>query len=199
MRLPYLFLLLTFSALPVKGDDSALPRGGHRAKNEFTIAASDDRLLSIRPPVPPRPIFWQATTKMSRGIMLRYTRLVYNTTEHLSLHLGLSVSRWVWRQTPVFAVSALGIVRLWAFSNPNLGAYLSYSIAGPSALSTQFIGQTNLGARFIFQDMIGIGVRVGDAVAWSLEANVAHYSNGNIFPVNSGFDVPFLVSLSAAF
>lgn len=168
-------------------------------RHEVMLGGSDAPLIGFRPPLPPPPLFWEASTKIRWGVMARYLYLAYHTEEHFSLHFGGSVSAWIWHEAPVFAVSALAVLRFWAFSTRWAGAYLSYSVAGPTALTTQFVGLTNLGSQFIFQDMIGLGLRVGHDYVGLLEVQAVHYSNGYVFPVNSGFDIPFMISLSLGF
>ncbi len=76
---------------------------------------------------------------------------------------------------------------------------MTYSIAGPSVISTRHFGTGNLGENVIFQDFLGLGVNLGKKQAVNIALKMVHYSNGDFFVDNAGFDVPIVLSIGYNF
>ena len=78
-------------------------------------------------------------------------------------------------------------------------AYVYYSLAGPSYLSRCVIDGIDTGRHFTFQDLTGLGWYFGERRQVNLDLGIGHYSNGNLFPHNSGVKIPLTASMGVAF
>lgn len=70
---------------------------------------------------------------------------------------------------------------------------------GPSVMSSTTLGYQEQGSRFIFNDFFSIGAKFGSNCEWEICLSWRHFSNGQLFSPNPGFDVPFCVSLEKLF
>jgi hypothetical protein len=77
--------------------------------------------------------------------------------------------------------------------------FFQYSIAGPSYISRINIDNHDTGEHFTFQDFMGVGVFFGPKRNLTVELNLNHYSNGNIFPHNDAVKVPLSFSVGYCF
>jgi len=166
--------------------------------NEISVGFFNDKFLNYTLPTPPPPLFWTATN-VNSGAIISYQHLMYHTAEHFSFYLGLSSEYWVLNSQVIYGVSALITFRFWALRTAIASPYLIYSIASPTLLSRSHIDGVNLGSAFIFQDKLGLGVELGAKHPVTLELGVIHYSNGDVFPTNSGLQVPFVLSIGYGF
>jgi hypothetical protein len=150
-------------------------------------------------PHPPSPIFWVAKREIDHGGMVMYQHLLFHNQKRFSLYLGTSVSRWVHRPDTIDAISLFISLRYWFFRTDPINIYLTYSVAGPTLMDHRIFGDKDLGSYFIFQDFIGLGLQIGQKKAFNLALRLVHYSNGDIFPRNPGFDVPLVLYLGYSF
>lgn len=149
---------------------------------------------------PPSPIFWGASHTVDSGFLLMYQRLLYHTQKYFSIYYGASGSRWVRLGQPLYILSAQISFRFWFFHTRCFSPYLLYSVAGPSIMSRRIInGTINLGSHFIWQDILGVGVMLGEQHRFNLEAELVHYSNGDFFTHNPGLGVPIVFNLGYSF
>jgi len=100
----------------------------------------------------------------------------------------------------IHILAASPVIRLQTREKFIFGAqpYLELGI-GASVLSHNHLGHRDLGGKFAFQDLIGLGLRWGTLHTWSLSYHYLHYSNAGLFPPNQGIDVKHLVSLGYEF
>jgi len=168
-------------------------------KNQISVGYYNRHFLYLDVPHAFSPIFWSATTKIDNGGTLMYQHLLFHNRKRFSLYLGADVSRWVRHPDILYAASLFFSIRYWFFRTSNVDMYLSYSVAGPSMMSRRMLGKKDLGGYFIFQDYIGLGLQWGRQHAFNFDARLVHYSNGDIFPFNPGFDVPIVLYLGYSF
>ena len=65
-----------------------------------------------------------------------------------------------------------------------------YSPAGPSLLSKKQFVSTSFSNCFVFQNQFGVGVSIVKDNEYEVIIKQYHYSNGDIFPINGGIDLP---------
>lgn len=203
-----LFISISVFAIPKK----TIPKKKHHSieqklkytkynfiKNEIAIGYYNRNFMHVKIPTPPSPIFWTAPVKADRGFILMYLRNTYHTRKHFSINLGASVSQWRRHSQTIYAFSAFVMFRFWLFRSGNFQPYILYSIAGPTFLTKNHFGPANLGKKFLWQDILGVGTQIGKTHAINVDVMVVHYSNGDIFYQNTGFGVPIIVSLGYSF
>jgi len=167
-------------------------------KNQLSFGFYAKDFINIHIPEPPSPLFWKASLKVDHGVMLIYRHMLYHRG-FLSISVGSSISRWVKSNEHVYAFSAFFQLRLWLFLRRHVSFYLLYSAAGPTMITDRTFATSNFSENFLFQDILGFGMQIGQSRAFTLEAYTVHYSNGDIFPKNSGIQVPFVIALGYAF
>ena len=67
------------------------------------------------------------------------------------------------------------------------------------SISQSVIDNQNTGARFTFQDFMGIGMLLGRDHRLNAEIGIKHYSNGNLFTSNASVKVPLTFSIGYTF
>ena len=77
--------------------------------------------------------------------------------------------------------------------------YFNYSLAGPTFISRSVIDNRDTGARFTFQDFMGIGTLLGRDHRFNAEVGIKHYSNGNLSTTNESVKVPLTFSIGYTF
>jgi lipid A 3-O-deacylase len=90
--------------------------------------------------------------------------------------------------TPMFYLK-----RIWAQSW--IDPYIAAGV-GPAYLTRKQLGDRDLGGHFGFQDLIGLGVRLGKEKKLAFSYAYMHYSNAGIFKPNHGIDIKHLFSFS---
>lgn len=192
-----IFLLSTLISTNVYADDYEFDKF---LKNELSAGFYENSFMNVHIKHPPSPIYWTASTKADNGFMLMYQRNIYHTEKHFSINVGGSTSAWKRQNQTIGAFSAFVAFQFWLFDTHYVHPYIMYSIAGPTLLTRHRYGPANLGESFIFQDVLGIGAQIGHSTrALNLELKLVHYSNGDIFPRNSGFDIPIVFALGYSF
>ena len=143
--------------------------------------------------------FWHTTKKMESGFIISYERGIYSNKNWFSLHLGGDIARWRGSSEEKLYLASLYLLpRLWLINSNNLGVFLHISAAGLTYMNRDNIDNKNLGSKFMFKDFVGIGLKIGKKPSLSLALNFIHYSNGDIFKVNPGFDCPGVISISVS-
>lgn len=147
------------------------------------------------------PIFWSSSEGVRDGAWLRYENNVFHTKKMFSFYWGVSVSTYHSKDynESIQAFSVFPLIRLWFIRSDDIDLYFNYSAAGPTFLTRHDIDHRDLGSNFIFQDMMGLGAVLGKNKQVDLNVGMGHYSNGNLFPRNPGFDIPITISLGYAF
>jgi hypothetical protein len=168
-------------------------------KNELSVGFYDNDFFGTHFSRPPKPIFWHAHTKATSGFTFAYERNLYHSKKWFSINLGTSFSSWNQFHNTINALSLFIDFKLWIPIQNNFRPYLFYSVGGPTLLSKQIFGHTNLGSRFILQDLLGGGVQIGKKQALDIALLLGHYSNAGIFQKNPGFDVPIILKIGYAF
>ncbi|PHQ81558.1 MAG: hypothetical protein COB66_01965 [Coxiella sp. (in: Bacteria)] len=172
---------------------------GYWLKNDLQFGFYDQSFLSPNIPVPPRPLFWKAKHKVDSAYFFLYQRLLYHTQKYFSVYVGADVAPLRYKGTTNMAFAAFLAIHLYLFRVHGFSPYINYSIAGPTILQKSRWGGSHFSNSFVFQDMIGAGISLMPNVPLAFGFNVIHYSNGDIFPKNSGLQIPFEMWLSYSF
>jgi len=167
--------------------------------NDITAGYYGKNFFNPKIPRPPSPIFWHAFKSVDNGVMLTYQRLIFRNRKRFSLYLGGSLSRWNRTIQTIYAESIFFSLRYWFYRSSKVSAYLSYSVAGPTIMNIDYLAEKDLGGYFIFQDYLGLGLQFGRHPAFDVGMRLVHYSNGDIFTHNAGFDVPVVLYLGYSF
>ncbi len=168
-------------------------------KNYFSVGYFEQKTLNGDISRPPRPMMWTAAQKSNFGGVFMYERLIFHTQKIYSLTLGFDYGNWFAKFDSIQSFSLFFKNRFWIYHNKFLTPYIVHSIAGLTLLSQSHFSTKDLGSRFLFQDFLGIGAALGNEKNLFVEISFWHYSNGNIFPVNPGFDVPIVLSVGLGF
>lgn len=147
------------------------------------------------------PIFWKGDLKIKSGGSFMYERNVFHTHKYFSLDVGASASTYLTKvnDTSFQAFSVFPEIRVWLMRAHLMDLYFMYSVAGPTYITRSNMDGINLGGRFTFQDLLGFGLLIGKDKHLNINAEIGHYSNGNLLPNNPGAQVPFMFSLGYAF
>lgn len=148
------------------------------------------------------PIFWGGHVSVHRGFTVRYEQNLFHTRSLFAFDLGTSVSSWQTARNDehFFAASVYPLLRFILLRTRLADFHLSYSVAGPTYISTEALDGLEIGTtRFTFQDLIGLGVSAGKRRQIAVGMGLGHYSNGNLFPANAGVAIPLTFSLGYAF
>jgi hypothetical protein len=137
-------------------------------------------------------IFWAGHVDVKQGLSLEYERNVFHTRKRFAIDFGASASMWESDgKNQVFrTLSAYPLVRFFLTRTDTADTYFSYSIAGPTYISEYQLDDLNTGAKFTFQDMMGVGAFFGKPRKINAEISIKHFSNGNLATSNAGIKVP---------
>jgi hypothetical protein len=126
---------------------------------------------------------------------------VFHSKKRFAFDLGVSTSAWETNgaQTTFRTLSAYPLVRYFFGRTEPADVYFSYSIAGPTYISQYLLDDLNTGARFTFQDSMGIGVFIGKARRMNVDVSIKHFSNGNLATENVGIKIPLTFKVGLAF
>jgi Lipid A 3-O-deacylase (PagL)/OmpA-like transmembrane domain len=147
------------------------------------------------------PIFWAGDAQIGRGISLQFQHNIFHTRKVFSLDWGADISYWQSRQykNKFYTVSLFPLLRFTAFRSKATDIYFNYSVAGPTFISKTLIDGFDTGKYFTFQDFMGMGIYTGKNKNMNAEIRIMHYSNGNIFPRNTGLMIPLTFNVGYAF
>ncbi|WP_299669766.1 acyloxyacyl hydrolase [uncultured Polaribacter sp.] len=147
------------------------------------------------------PIFWLGKVRAAHAFSITYQRLAFRTEKIFSLDWGVSVTAFQTEATKenVFAFSIFPVVRFYLMRKKGFDMYTNYSLIGPTYLTKGNVDNLNAGPKITFQDTMGLGVFFGKKRAYNAELRIMHYSNGNIFPQNSGVAVPVQFTFGKTF
>lgn len=147
------------------------------------------------------PIFWGGHVQVKQGFFVRYQQNVFHTHKVFSLDVGSSAGYWQSNRNKekFYTFSLFPLLRFTLVRSELADFYLFYSAAGPSYISKPVMDNIISGKHFTFEDMMGFGVYLGNQKHFNAEVHINHYSNGNMFPFNSGVKVPMTFSVGYAF
>lgn len=147
------------------------------------------------------PIFWDSNLHAKNGYMFNYERNFFHTQKWFSLDWGVSGGYWTYKDTDqtFYTVSIFPEFKIWLLRCPSFDGYFTYEVAGPTYISRTKLGETNIGEHFTFQDFVGLGVLAGEQRNLNIEVRLVHFSNGNLFANNPGFNVPLMLHIGYAF
>jgi hypothetical protein len=135
--------------------------------------------------------------QVNSGWIIGYLHNLF-TTRFFSIHAGLNLAQWK-TQHSLFAASAFLEARFWLLRTKYFNPYINCSIAGPTLMNRDHIYGKNLGGYALWQDYGGIGAEIGKNHMVDIALRLQHYSNGDFFARNPGFDVPIILTVGIKF
>jgi hypothetical protein len=149
----------------------------------------------------PVPIFWGGDARVRTGLSLHYQRTIFHTRKVFSFGWGASASWWKSEKAndKFYTISLFPILRFTAFRWKGADLYFNYSVAGPTYISKTIVDGHDTGKHFTFQDFMAMGIYAGKNRHFNAELRIAHYSNGNIFPQNTGVMIPLTFNVGYSF
>ncbi len=146
-------------------------------------------------------IFWGGAVETKFGIMASYHRNIFNAPKVFSLDVGANIAYWTTRENeePLFAASIFPVFRFNLARTKKVDPYFFYVLGGPTYLSSYILDGIETGKHFTFYDAMGLGLFCGAKREYNIELKIAHYSNGNLFPINRGVKIPLTLSFGYAF
>jgi len=146
-------------------------------------------------------IFWGGNSEISRGTFITYQRNIFHSPKVFALDWGanISVLQTNKNREDFFALSLFPVFRLNLLHTKPLDTYFYYIVAGPTYISKTILDGENTGKKFTFYDAMALGFFFGKKRSLNAELRIAHYSNGNIFPANSGVKIPLTINMGYSF
>ncbi|MFA5713911.1 MAG: acyloxyacyl hydrolase [Bacteroidales bacterium] len=146
-------------------------------------------------------LFWGGDVEIDHGYMASYYRNLFNGPKVFSFDVGANFSYWKTNLNgePLWSFSLFPQFRFNFLRGKGVDPYFFYVLGGPAYLSQSFLDGKETGRRFTFYDAMGLGLFWGKRREYNVELKIAHYSNGNLFPINSGIKIPLSLSLGYAF
>ncbi|NQV02225.1 MAG: acyloxyacyl hydrolase [Bacteroidia bacterium] len=146
-------------------------------------------------------LFWGGYAEVRYGLSISYQRNIYNGIKVFSLDWGVSFCYWQNNldKEHFYTISIFPVLRFTVLRTKFLDMYFFYSVAGPTYISKKIIDGHNTGENFTFQDNMGVGIFFKEKRDLNFEIKIGHYSNGNIFPNNTGVKIPLTFSLGLPF
>ena len=147
------------------------------------------------------PIFWGGHVEARHGVTVDYQRNVFHTKKIFAFDLGASGSLWLsdGDSDSFGTISGYPMFRFFFVRSRTADLYFNYSVAGPTFISQSVIDGQDTGARFTFQDFLGVGALLGRDHRFNAEIGIKHFSNGNLFTANRSVKVPLTFSIGYAF
>jgi hypothetical protein len=147
------------------------------------------------------PIFWGGHVETKYGVTLDYQRNLFHTKKVFAFDLGASASHWSsnGRSEDFDTLSVYPLFRFFMARIEPADIYFAYSLAGPTVISRTVIDGLDTGARFTFQDFMGIGAYLGKERRVNAEIGIKHFSNGNLFTTNASIKVPLTIVVGLTF
>lgn len=147
------------------------------------------------------PIFWGGSVHVKKGFSVNYQQNIFHARKVFSLDWGLGMGFWKTELAgeDFFTLSAYPVARFNAIRSPGADFYFEYTAAGPTYISKHILDNAKLGKKFTFYDAMGIGMIAGKRKNINAGIRIAHFSNGNIFPHNTGVKVPLSFSFGYCF
>lgn len=148
-----------------------------------------------------KSIFWDGSVRVDRGEALHLVHNVFHTRRVFGFDVGASGSAWrsQAQRDGFYTLSVYPQFRFTFLHTHPADVWAAYSVAGPTFLSRAVIDGQNMGARFTFQDFMGLGTFFGHERRISAGVKINHYSNGNMFTRNAAVTVPITVDVGYAF
>jgi hypothetical protein len=151
---------------------------------------------------PKQPLMWSAKLKVDRAVIIAYEKQIYSLSSYLEFYGGVSfgfLQKITEVEDKAQVTGGYLLTRLYFLNKKNLKLFFLWSPAGPSLLSKNKFSSTEFSNRFVFQDQFGIGGRVKGDKEYEIFAKLYHFSNGSLFPINGGIDIPLLVGMGVRF
>lgn len=127
------------------------------------------------------------------GFIVGYLHNLF-TKRFLSMYAGLNLAQWKSQQS-LFAASAFLEARFWLLHTKYFNPYINGSVAGPTLMNRDDLNNSDLGGYALWQDYVGVGAEIGKNHMIDIALRMQHYSNGNFFARNPGFDVPLILTV----
>lgn len=147
---------------------------------------------------PKKPLMWSARLKVDTAYFFGLEKDFYSTGKYFSPCYGGSFGQLATRKgikDQCFVLSSYLGLKFFCPLGLNARLFLFYSPGGPSLLSNNTFVETSFSNRFVFTDQLGVGVKWDRNFGFEMGARLYHFSNGDIFPINGGIDVPIMFYL----
>ncbi len=146
-------------------------------------------------------LFWGGATEIDKGVMVTYQRNLFHGPKVFALDVGVNAAYWHTNKNKesFYSLSVYPVIRLNYLHNKYCDPYFFYILGGPTYISKYIIDGNDTGRNFTFYDALGTGAFFGKKRQYNAELKIAHYSNGNIFPMNTGVKIPLTLSLGYSF
>ncbi|MCH9621133.1 MAG: hypothetical protein S4CHLAM20_05490 [Chlamydiia bacterium] len=134
---------------------------------------------------------------LDSAFMLSYNYAINPTTSPLTLMGGTSVAKWNGYYDEIYAYSTYLSARLSPISILICSPYVEVSIAGPTYLSKQTLGDLDFGSKVLYQHYISAGVKIASAL---IEARLINYSES--LPTaftSSSTTLPVIISVGLSY
>jgi lipid A 3-O-deacylase PagL/Ig-like domain-containing protein/outer membrane protein with beta-barrel domain len=137
-------------------------------------------------------IFWHGSIEIRSGLSVNYQRNLFHTRRFFAIDWGADVSSWKSRINGerFYTASVYPVLRIPLIRTNPVEFYFSYSLAGPSLITTTNVDNQKIGKLFTFQDYMSTGFYLGRKRRVTGEVRIAHYSNANLFTQNPGLTIP---------
>ena len=109
---------------------------------------------------------------------------------------GTGYAKWGNEKYSLSLIRVYPNIKFWLINNSFIGLYINVGVPGPTILSKNHLNNRFLGSKFIFNDILGVGIRLGNKNPIEISFNFHHYSNGNLIRPNPGFDVPAIICIT---
>jgi hypothetical protein len=171
------------------------------SRGKFFVGGFDSAVLPSDVYRPGKPLMWDAKLKVDRAIMLSYERDLYHFGRYLELYSGISggfLESFGEKEDSIQTFGGYLMARLYFVKVRNFQMFFMWSPAGPSFLTKREFATTEFSNLFVFQDQFGIGIRVKGKREYDFFVKLYHFSNGDIFPINGGIDIPLLIGFGVS-
>lgn len=168
-------------------------------KDTLYVSGYEQEIMPNHVYRPRKPLMWNARLKVDRALLAGYEHPFYSYKKMLELYSGVSMGyleTTTKTEDQIGVVSAYLLARLYLIRSEVFSGYIIYSPAGPSLLSKSTFATTAFSNNFVFQNQFGVGASFGKNADTELFLKLYHYSNGDLFPVNGGIDIPIVLGLS---
>jgi hypothetical protein len=148
---------------------------------------------------PPKPIFWTANLNADYSFFVGIDKNFFSYKDYVKFFYGanlgvLGTNKKVVDQVYVLSMHLLSKFYLLHLAKFKL--YLLYSPGGLSLLSNRKFATTKFSNNFVFENQIGFGFTTSLIKNTEFFAKIYHFSNGGLFPVNGGIDIPLVFGMS---
>ena len=129
--------------------------------------------------------------------MLSYNYSINPSNPPLTLMGGTSVAKWNGYYDEMYAYSTYLSARLSPISILICSPYVELSLAGPTYLSKQTLGDLDFGSKILYQHYVAVGVKVASAL---IDVKLINYSESLPTAFTKGsVTLPIIISVGLSY